>query len=191
MVIMDFGLISGDMRRSCIVIWDIYGFRGWSDLSQKKSYQEWAETLSKHSDHPCVWSNLHATFPPIQHLNHQPPLFSKPSYKQTLHSEYHKYSRRKEERRTMRYQSVFSFISNDWIGFDASSVWLHHQQQQPTELAWLEDDDDALQTMQCHHVKWRMYLFLCFCPCTQTTNNNTINRDKGRSVVGYDMMRRK
>ena len=53
----------------------------------------------------------------------------------------------------MRYQLVFSFISNEQIEFDACSVWLHRQQQQPTELASIKDDDDALQTMQCHHAQ--------------------------------------
>ena len=46
---------------------------------------------------------------------------------------------------------------------------------QPTERTSLRDDDDALQTMQCHHVHWRMYLFFCFFPCThtQTTTQHT------------------
>ena len=44
--------------------------------------------------------------------------------------------------------------------------------------ALLQDNDDALQTLQCHHVKSGIYLFICFYPCTQTqtTQQNTHRR---------------
>ena len=89
-------------------------------------------TLS-YFDHPCVWSVFKTINHSIQHFNQQQPSLHDPSNKQTLHSEYQKHSREKEERGTMRYQSVFSLILNEWFGFDDGSVWLHHQQQQPTE----------------------------------------------------------
>ena len=104
--------VIGNMRRTSTIIWDIYGFKKWSDLSKKKNYQEWAETLLKHSDHPCVWSNLNAIVQSIQHCNQQQPPLHNPANKQTLHSEFKKQSRKKE-RMAMRYRSVFSFSSNE------------------------------------------------------------------------------
>ena len=91
---------------------------------------------------PCAWFCFNTIDQPIK--QQQPPVHHQ-SNEQTLHSEYTKRSRKKEEKRTMRYQSVFSLTSTEWIDFVVCSVWLHHQQQQPTERRSLKEDDDALQ----------------------------------------------
>ena len=72
------------------------------------------------------------------------------------------------------------------MNFYACFVWLHHQQQQPTELALLEGAYDALQidiAMSSCTMTY-VFVFVSLLACTQRTN-------KDSSAKGYDMMRRK
>ena len=90
------------------LIYDKLGF----GLSAETVTSNILRLTASHFDHPCVWSVL-ASIHSIQHINYQQPSPHNPSNKQTLHSEYQKHSRKKEERRTMRYRSVFSLISDE------------------------------------------------------------------------------
>ena len=51
--------------------------------------------------------------------------------------------------------------------------------------ALLEDNDDALQTMPCHHAQWRMYLFLCLYSCTHTNKQHNADRQTQLSWLWY------
>ena len=73
--------VIGDMRRSCTVIWNIYGFKIWSDLSWKKILSRVSRNALK-----AFWPSLrlvNATVHHIQHLNHQQPSLLNQSFQYT------------------------------------------------------------------------------------------------------------
>ena len=132
-------------------------------------------------------ASTHSSNPSIQHFNQQQPSLPNPFHQQTLHSEYQKQSTKKEERSTMRYRSVFSLISNEWMNFNASSVWLHRQQQQPTELH--HSKTMMMHCRQCNVIMCNdVCICFCFCPCTHThkQQHNPHRHKQQRGRLWYD-----
>ena len=144
---------------------------------------------SSRSDHPCVLlgfdafvQSIHPTFQSTTAITSQsiPPTDAPLRVSKAIN---------KERRKKHNEIPIGILIDFEWMYWIWCSFCLVTSPTATTNrTAFLEEDDDALQTLQCYHVHWRMYLFFMFCPCTHTqTNNNTINRHRQQlSRLWYD-----